>query len=348
MPHMKTVVVGMSGGVDSSVAALLLKNQGYNVVGLFMKNWEEEGPCQAAKEFEDVVKVCDTLQIPYYNVNFVEEYRESVFAQFLADYKAGLTPNPDILCNREIKFKVFLEKALALGADSLATGHYCQLDAHARLLRGSDPDKDQSYFLHAVQQGALRKVLFPIGHLCKKKVRELARQHGLATAEKKDSTGICFIGKRDFRPFLSQFIGMQPGHFETLSGQIVGHHKGAALYTIGQRKGMGLGGEGDAWYVVGKDLSRNVIYVERGANHPALFSNQLLTRDLTWVAESPLSYPFRCTAKIRYRQQDTPCTLHSCGTVLFDEPQRAATPGQSVVFYQKELCLGGGVIFSQN
>jgi tRNA-specific 2-thiouridylase len=341
---MKTVVVGMSGGVDSSVSALLLKNQGYNVIGLFMKNWDEEGPCQAAKEFEDVVRVCETLQIPYYNVNFVEEYRESVFAQFLADYQAGLTPNPDILCNREIKFKVFLEKALTLGADYLATGHYCQLDDQSRLLRGADPDKDQSYFLHAVKQDALRKVLFPIGHLLKKEVRELARQAGLATAEKKDSTGICFIGKRDFKPFLSQFIGTQPGNFETLNGQIVGRHEGAAFYTLGQRKGMGLGGEGDAWYVVGKDLSRNVVHVERGANHPALFKNQLHTQDLTWVAEPPLTYPFRCTAKIRYRQQDTPCILHADGTVQFDEPQRAITPGQSVVFYQQELCLGGGVI----
>lgn len=340
---MKTVVVGMSGGVDSSVSALLLKQQGYRVVGLFMKNWEESGPCRATQEFEDVVRVCDTLQIPYYSVNFVEEYRESVFAQFLADYQAGLTPNPDVLCNREIKFKVFLEKALALGADFLATGHYCRLDPDARLLRGLDPEKDQSYFLHAVKQEAFRKVLFPVGHLPKKEVRALAREHHLATAEKKDSTGICFIGKRDFRPFLSQFLGTKPGPFETLSGEIVGQHEGAAFYTLGQRKGMGLGGEGEAWYVVGKNLERNVVFVERGANHPALFSQELLIKDLTWVAETP-AYPLRCTAKIRYRQQDTPCTLYEDGRVVFDEPQRAATPGQSAVFYQGELCLGGGVI----
>lgn len=340
---MKTVVVGMSGGVDSSVSALLLKQQGYRVIGLFMKNWEEEGPCRATQEFEDVVRVCDTLQIPYYSVNFVEEYRESVFAQFLADYQAGLTPNPDVLCNREIKFKVFLEKALALGADFLATGHYCRLDPDARLLRGLDPEKDQSYFLHAVKQEAFRKVLFPVGHLPKKEVRALAREHHLATAEKKDSTGICFIGKRDFRPFLSQFLGTKPGPFETLSGEIVGQHEGAAFYTLGQRKGMGLGGEGEAWYVVGKNLERNVVFVERGANHPALFSQELLIKDLTWVAETP-AYPLRCTAKIRYRQQDTPCTLYEDGRVVFDEPQRAATPGQSAVFYQGELCLGGGVI----
>ncbi|PIS01928.1 MAG: tRNA 2-thiouridine(34) synthase MnmA [Chlamydiae bacterium CG10_big_fil_rev_8_21_14_0_10_42_34] len=340
---MKTVVVGMSGGVDSSVSALLLKQQGYNVIGLFMKNWEEEGPCKATSEFEDVVRVCQLLDIPYYSVNFVEEYRESVFSQFVADYQAGLTPNPDILCNREIKFKVFLEKALSLGADFLATGHYCRLDDESRLLRGLDPNKDQSYFLHAVKQEAFRKVLFPIGHLEKSEVRNLARQHNLATAEKKDSTGICFIGKRDFRPFLSQYIALKPGNFETLDGTIVGKHDGAAFYTLGQRKGMGLGGEGDAWYVVGKDAARNVVFVERGANHPALFSSALQGRDFTWVAEEP-TYPLRCTAKVRYRQVDTPCTLFESGIVEFDEPQRAVTAGQSVVFYQNDLCLGGAVI----
>ncbi|MBX7066952.1 MAG: tRNA 2-thiouridine(34) synthase MnmA [Parachlamydiales bacterium] len=339
----KTVVVGMSGGVDSSVSALLLKNLGYNVIGLFMKNWEEEGPCPAAKDFEDVVKVCETLQIPYYNVNFVQEYRESVFAQFLADYQAGLTPNPDVLCNREIKFKVFLEKALSLGADYLATGHYCQLDPDGRLLRGKDPDKDQSYFLHAVKREAFQKVLFPIGHLLKQEVRALARDAGLATASKKDSTGICFIGKRDFKPFLSQFLGTKPGPFKTLAGQVVGQHDGAAFYTLGQRKGMGLGGEGDAWYVVAKDLPSNTVFVERGADHPALFCKELQTQNLSWVDREP-AFPLRCTAKVRYRQTDTPCTLHSDGHVLFDEPQRAVTPGQSIVFYQGEYCLGGGII----
>lgn len=343
---MKTVVVGMSGGVDSSVSALLLKQQGFNVIGLFMKNWEEEGPCQATREFEDVVRVCETLQIPYYSVNFVQEYRDSVFAQFLADYQAGLTPNPDVLCNREIKFKVFLEKALNLGADYLATGHYCRLDDEARLLKGLDPDKDQSYFLHAVKQEAFRKVLFPIGHLPKKEVRRLAKEHGLATAEKKDSTGICFIGKRDFKPFLSQYIAIQPGNFETLDGKVVGQHDGAAFYTLGQRKGMGLGGEGDAWFVVGKDPMRNVVFVERGADHPALFCERLTTRDLTWVAEAPLSFPYRCTAKVRYRQEEQPCMLHESGIVTFDIPQRAATPGQFIVFYQGDLCLGGGTILN--
>jgi tRNA-specific 2-thiouridylase len=343
---MKTVVVGMSGGVDSSVSALLLKEAGYRVIGLFMKNWEDspDGPCPAAKDYEDVARVCDRLQIPYYGVNFVEEYRESVFQQFLADYRAGLTPNPDVLCNREIKFKVFLEKALELGADFLATGHYCRLDTEGHLLKGLDPDKDQSYFLHAVKQEALRKVLFPIGHLKKKEVRELARRHGLATAEKKDSTGICFIGKRDFKPFLAQYVALQPGNFETPEGEIVGRHDGAAFYTIGQRKGMGLGGEGEAWYVVGKDLARNVVVVVRGADHPALFSPSLQTRDLTWVAEPPPRYPFACSAKIRYRGPDQACLLHASGRVDFASPQRAITPGQSVVFYQGDLCLGGGII----
>lgn len=343
----KTVVVGMSGGVDSSVSALLLKEQGYEVIGLFMKNWEElseSGHCKASQEYEDVVRVCETLQIPHYSVNFVEEYRDSVFAQFLADYKAGLTPNPDILCNREIKFKVFLDKAIELGADYLATGHYCRTDEEGRLLRGLDPNKDQSYFLHAVKQGAFKKVLFPVGHLPKKEVRELARKHNLSTAEKKDSTGICFIGKRDFKPFLSQYLAIKPGDFQTLKGEVVGRHDGSAFYTLGQRKGMGLGGEGDAWFVVAKDHARNIVFVERGSDHPALYSQELNSRDLTWISQAPTSYPYRCTAKVRYRQEDTPCTLYENGRVVFDEAQRAVTAGQSVVFYDGEVCLGGGVI----
>ena len=342
----KTVVVGMSGGVDSSVSAYLLKNQGYRVIGLFMKNWEEaddNGVCKASREYEDVVKVCQQLEIPYYSVNFVEEYRQSVFDQFLADFKAGLTPNPDILCNREIKFKVFLEKAMALGADFLATGHYCRLDDHSRLLKGTDPDKDQSYFLHAVNQDAFKKVLFPIGHLTKKEVRQIAKSAGLATSEKKDSTGICFIGKRDFKPFLAQYLGTKPGHFETPDGTVVGQHDGAAFYTIGQRRGMGLGGEGEAWFVVGKDQKRNVVIVVRGENHPALFSSELRAHSLTWIGEEP-TLPLQCTARIRYRQKDQSCTLHTDGLVTFDQPQRAVTPGQSIVFYQDDVCLGGGLI----
>ena len=347
----KTVVVGMSGGVDSSVSAALLKEEGFRVIGLFMKNWEEADPngiCQSSKEYEDVARTCDLLQIPHYSVNFVAEYRDRVFASFLEDLKKGLTPNPDILCNKEIKFDVFLQKAFELGADFLATGHYCRLDAEGRLLKGTDPGKDQSYFLHAVKQEAFRKVLFPVGHLPKKEVRDLARKFNLPTSEKKDSTGICFIGKRDFKPFVSQYLGYKPGDFQMLSGEIVGRHDGAAFYTIGQRRGMGLGGEGDAWYVMGKDLERNIVFVERGADHPALFAPSLLASQITWIAEPPPSFPYACTAKIRYRQTDQPCTLHLLDNgrmrVVFDTPQRAITPGQSAVFYQGDLCLGGAKI----
>lgn len=342
----------MSGGVDSSVSALLLKEQGYEVIGLFMKNWEEldeRGVCKASLDYEDVVRVCEQLAIPYYSVNFIEEYRDTVFSHFLADLKRGLTPNPDVLCNREIKFKAFLEKSRKLGADFLATGHYCRLDPETRLLKGSDPSKDQSYFLHAVPQASLKHVLFPVGHLQKKEVRRIAKAHSLATSEKKDSTGICFIGKRDFRPFLEHYLGYQQGEFRTLAGKTVGIHGGAALYTIGQRKGMGLGGEGDAWYVVGKDALRNIVFVERGADHPALYARELIASELTWVAEAPISYPFRCNAKIRYRQPDESCTVYcegECIRVLFDAPQRAITPGQSVVFYAGDVCLGGAVIRS--
>jgi tRNA-specific 2-thiouridylase len=280
-------------------------------------------------------------------VNFVEEYQRQVFDRFLADLRAGLTPNPDVLCNKEIKFKVFLQKARELGADYLATGHYCRTDGEGRLLKGLDPEKDQSYFLHAVTNKALQMTLFPIGHLPKKEVREIARKRGIPTSEKKDSTGICFIGKRDFKPFLSQYISYRKGSFETLSGQVVGEHDGSAFYTIGQRKGMGLGGEGEAWFVVGKDLERNVVFVERGADHPALFSSSLIADGLTWIREVP-EIPFPCTAKVRYRQSDQTCTILSMENgvahVAFEAPQRAATPGQSVVFYQGDLCLGGGVI----
>jgi len=345
-----TVIVGMSGGVDSSVSALLLKQQGYRVVGLFMKNWEETGPdgaCQSSKEYEDVVKVCEELKIPYYSVNFVEEYRQTVFEQFLEDFRAGLTPNPDILCNREIKFKVFLQKAFELGADYLATGHYCRT-RDGRLFKGLDPEKDQSYFLHAVASGSLEKVLFPIGNLTKKEVRVIAREHNLATSEKKDSTGICFIGKRDFKPFLSKFVDSEPGNFETLSGEIVGRHDGVSFYTLGQRKGMGLGGEGDAWYVVGKDLQRNVILVERGADHPALYAKELTAHSPSWIKDPIPSAPYSCRAKIRYRQLDQACTILSLEKgklcVQFDTAQRAITPGQSIVFYDGDECLGGAVI----
>lgn len=350
----KTVVVGMSGGVDSSVTALLLKEEGYHVIGLFMKNWEEtnaEGVCNAQADYEDVAKVCDHLKIPYYSVNFVKEYQEHVFSHFLEELKQGYTPNPDILCNREIKFKFFLEKALELGADFLATGHYCQIgknETGLQLLKGDDPLKDQSYFLYTLQQKALKKVLFPIGHLEKKEVRKIAHAHGLATSLKKDSTGICFIGKRDFKEFLSPYLGFQKGTFETLSGQVIGEHEGMAYYTIGQRKGLKIGGEGEAWFVVGKDPKRNVVFIEQGAEHPALYADRLMATELSWVSGYAPQLPFTCHAKIRYRQGDQACVIESIekdvAEVRFLRPQRAITPRQSIVFYADQICLGGGMI----
>jgi tRNA-specific 2-thiouridylase len=350
----KTVIVGMSGGVDSSVCALLLKQQGFHVIGMFMKNWEEtdeNGICRATRDYEDVIKVCTQLDIPYYSVNFVKEYQEQVFSHFLSELKEGHTPNPDILCNREIKFKAFLNKALSLGATYLATGHYCQkTDAEMpQLLKGSDPTKDQSYFLHALTASALRHVLFPIGHLAKTEVRKIAKEHGLATSEKKDSTGICFIGKRDFKEFTSRYLGYTPGNYETLSGKVVGAHDGIAFYTIGQRKGLGIGGPGEAWFVVGKDAKRNVIFVEQGDDHPSLYRDTLLATDLSWVSSQPPSpLPYLCTAKVRYRQPEQPCIIETLtkerALVRFLHPQRAITPRQSVVFYQSAVCLGGGMI----
>jgi tRNA-uridine 2-sulfurtransferase len=347
---MQTVIVGMSGGVDSSVTALLLKQQGYRVIGLFMKNWEEEGPCPAHLDYEDVVSVCTQLQIPHYAVNFSREYWDEVFVKCLHEYRAGYTPNPDVLCNREIKFKLFFKKALALGADFLATGHYCRkifYEGEWVLGRGVDSEKDQSYFLYTLKSSLLDKVLFPLGGMTKKEVRKEAEKAGLATAKKKDSTGICFIGKRDFKEFLSRYIPNQPGNFETLEGEVVGQHDGIAYYTIGQRRGLGLGGAGEAWYVVEKDISRNVIVVERGEHHPALFQNELIASDVSWIG-SPPSLPFKCTAKVRYRAPDIPCTLspykEGSVRVLFESPQKAITPRQSIVFYQEDLCLGGALI----
>jgi tRNA-specific 2-thiouridylase len=345
----KTVVVGMSGGVDSSVAALLLKEQGYKVIGLFMKNWDEDSPeCTSEEDYQDVTKICEKLDIPYYTINFVKEYWENVFQDFLEEYKKGRTPNPDILCNREIKFKVFYDKAMALGADYLATGHYCQTNQKGELIKGLDPNKDQSYFLYAVQSDVLKNVLFPIGHLEKPEVRRLAEEHDLVTHDKKDSTGICFIGERNFRNFLSSYIKNAQGKFEDLEGNIVGDHQGVPFYTLGQRKGLGLGGPGEPWFVVGKDLRRNVVQVARGLKHPALFSDYLTVTDLSWVTQEP-QYPLKCTAKIRYRQKDQECLIERDKNglkVTFPIPQRAATPGQSVVFYKGNTCLGGGIIDS--
>jgi tRNA-specific 2-thiouridylase len=350
------VIVGMSGGVDSSVCAALLKEEGYNVVGLFMKNWEEfdeHGVCQSSKEYADVVRVCEKLDIPYYSVDFIEEYKNQVFNHFVEEYKLGYTPNPDVLCNREIKFKVFFEKALELGADYLATGHYCQraMDANGNftLEKGADPLKDQSYFLYTIKGEVLAKVLFPIGHLPKTEVRKIAEKYDLATKHKKDSTGICFIGERNFKNFLSNYIVFEDGNFETLDGVVVGRHTGATYYTLGQRKGLGLGGQGEAWFVVGKDIKRNVVVVERGEFHPAMYADCLIASDLSFTGgEFKSALPFRCKAKIRYRQKDQDCTITEIRDgkiyVDFDVPQRAITPRQSIVFYSGNQCLGGAMI----
>lgn len=345
----KTVIVAMSGGVDSSVAALLLKEKGYNVIGLFMKNWEEldaDGVCKSQQDLDDVARVCEQIDIPYYTVNFVEEYRQNVFLEFLAEFQKGYTPNPDILCNREIKFKVLFEKALQMGADFLATGHYCQT-YDGNLLKGEDLSKDQSYFLYTLNSNTLKRVLFPVGNMKKKELRRLAAKHNLVTSAKKDSTGICFIGKRNFKDFLNRYIQYQKGDFETLDGRKVGTHDGVAFYTLGQRKGLGIGGAGDAWFVVGKDVSRNIVFVEQGERHPALYCDELIASNLSWVVEQP-SLPFKCTSKVRYRQEDQPCTIQKIENgkawVVFDLPQRAVTPRQSVVFYDGNICFGGGII----
>lgn len=353
MSTKKTVVVGMSGGVDSSLSALLLKEMGYNVIGLFMKNWEETdalGNCPAHLEYEDVVRVCDQIQIPHFSVNFAKEYWDNVFSHFLHEYSLGFTPNPDILCNREIKFKHLLDKALQLGADYLATGHYCQIgkkEEEYTLLRGFDEGKDQSYFLYTIKEKILKKVLFPIGHLKKEEVRQLAKKYNLATHDKKDSTGICFIGKRNFKDFLGKYLAFTPGNFETPEGKIVGKHDGIAYYTLGQRKGLKIGGPGEAWFVVDKDPIQNKIIVVQGEDHPLLYGNTLTATDISWVGKEP-SFPLKCTAKIRYRQPDASCTVEKEENnrliVHFAKPQKAITPRQSIVFYDKEQCLGGAII----
>jgi len=349
----KKVVIGLSGGVDSAVSALLLKKQGYDVIALFMKNFEDtDGTCPAQQDLDDVALTCKTLKIPFYTVNFVKEYREHVFNEFLADCQKGLTPNPDILCNKQIKFHYFYEKAMELGADYIATGHYCQtekINSTFLLKKGADPNKDQSYFLYAINPDTLRNVLFPIGHLTKPEVRQIAQENDIPVFNKKDSTGICFIGKRNFKQFVSQYIGFTPGDILTVDGKKVGKHDGLAYHTLGQRKGLGVGGEGDAWYVVDKNIEKNEVIIGQGKNHPALFKKILRANDLNWFKE-PSFFPFLCRAKVRYRQIDQPCEIVSIhnGEVIvnFKEPQRAITPGQSIVFYQGEICLGGGKIQS--
>lgn len=351
------IVVGVSGGVDSSVAALLLKQQGERIAGLFMQNWDEDGSgeCRAEDDRRDALAICGRLGVPFYARNFAREYWSGVFEHFLAEYRAGRTPNPDVLCNREIKFKTFLDEARALGAEKIATGHYAQVacrDGRWRLLRGADADKDQSYFLHQLGQEQLAATLFPIGHLPKAEVRRLAREAGLPTALKKDSTGICFIGERDFREFLAQYIPARQGEIRAVDGTVVGEHSGVFFYTLGQREGLHVGGvkgrPAAPWFVVGKDVPANVLIVDQGVDSEWLMSRQLASETAHWVTGAPPGRVFQCSAKTRYRQRDEPCTVSvqedGSVDVRFDAAQRAVTPGQSVVFYQNDECLGGAVI----
>jgi tRNA-specific 2-thiouridylase len=361
-PADKKVIVGMSGGVDSSVAAYVLIQQGYQVEGLFMKNWDEDDGteyCTALTDLADAQQVADTLGITLHTANFAAEYWDRVFEHFIAEYSAGRTPNPDILCNKEVKFRAFLDYAITLGADYIATGHYARRGADqdvagtimAPLLKGIDANKDQSYFLHAVNGRQIARTLFPLGEMEKPAVRAIAAQQKFDNHDKKDSTGICFIGERRFKDFLEQYIPAKPGQIITDNGEIIGHHQGLMFYTIGQRQGLGIGGISDKaespWYVLNKDLEHNQLIVGQGTNHPALFTNALQAEEIHWIVEKP-ALPLRCKAKNRYRQSDQDCWVkeNSSGAieVTFDQPQRAVTPGQSVVFYQEEVRLGGGVI----
>jgi len=364
MSEAGTVIVGMSGGVDSSVAALLLKQQGWKVIGLFMKNWEDDDDseyCSTRQDLIDVAAVCDVIGIELEAVNFSVEYRERVFGEFLREYKAGRTPNPDVLCNAEIKFKAFLDHALTLGADKIATGHYAQVrefQGEQQLLKAEDGNKDQSYFLYRLNQAQLGKTLFPVGHLYKREVRRIAEAAGLPNFAKKDSTGICFIGERPFREFLSRYLPAQPGEIRTLDGdRLVGHHEGLMYHTLGQRKGLGIGGvkgnaddagDHEAWYVAAKDMQKNVLYVVQGHAHPALLGDRLSAADLSWVNGRAPHTHWVYTAKTRYRQPDAPCEVEAVDggrcEIAFAEPQWAVTPGQSVVLYESRVCLGGGVI----
>jgi tRNA-uridine 2-sulfurtransferase len=358
------IVVGMSGGVDSSVAALLLKREGYDVVGLFMKNWEDEDDdeyCSTREDLVDVASVADRIGIELEVVNFSVEYRERVFGEFLREYSAGRTPNPDVLCNAEIKFRAFLDHAIAMGAQRIATGHYAGVRAVSEaggsryeLVKAADRAKDQSYFLHRLTQEQLGRVMFPLATLRKPEVRRIAREANLPVAEKKDSTGICFIGERPFRAFLNRYLPRTPGAMRTPEGRVIGEHIGLAFYTIGQRKGIGIGGmretaaPGEPWYVAAKDMVRNELVVVQGHDHPLLKRSSLVAQDLAWVAGEPPAASRDYAAKTRYRQADAPCRIAGLDAksleVEFDSPQWAVTPGQSVVVYRDEVCLGGGVI----
>jgi tRNA-specific 2-thiouridylase len=356
----KRIVVGMSGGVDSTVAALLLKQQGHDVVGLFMKNWEDDDTaenCTSREDLVDAVAAAERIGIEIEAVNFSAEYKERVFTGFLAEYQAGRTPNPDVLCNAEIKFRAFLDHALTLGADCIATGHYAQLrevDGLHQLLKAEDGTKDQSYFLYRLNQQQLSKTLFPVGGLYKRDVREIARREGLPNHDKRDSTGICFIGERPFREFLNRYLPANPGHIYSLDGRLVGEHMGLMFYTLGQRQGLGIGGarggDGDAWYVVDKDMKRNRLLVVQGRENRALYSNSLTAVNLSWISGAAPHCNWVYGAKARYRQKDAPCAIVGVDearcTIDFAEPQWAVTPGQSVVVYESRVCLGGGIIES--
>ncbi len=352
-------MVGLSGGVDSAVTAWMLKQAGHDVVGVFMKNWEAddlEEDCPIAQDYRDVLAIAEVLGIEVELVNFSREYQDRVFAYFLAEYRAGRTPNPDVLCNAEIKFKAFLDHAMHLGADHIATGHYARLEGESpqrRLLKAVDANKDQSYFLYRLQQHQIARAMFPLGNLSKPQVRELARQAGIPVAEKKDSTGICFIGERPFREFLQRYMPIQPGDMVTPEGRLMGRHQGLMYHTLGQRKGLGIGGvkggtpEGEPWFAAGKNLERNELIVVQGHDHPLLLSKIVRAEDLSWIGAPPLAGR-RYSAKTRYRQQDAACQVaaitDSSLELCFDQAQWAVTPGQSVVLYDGDDCLGGGVI----
>lgn len=353
------VVVGMSGGVDSSVSALLMHQAGHEVIGVFMNNWEEKDPngvCTSERDFADARAVCDHIGIPYYSVNFAKEYQERVFSHFLEEYRKGRTPNPDVLCNREIKFNVFLDFAEKLGAEKLVTGHFANVDqaenGEYRLLRAVDENKDQTYFLYMINQRALSRAMFPVGGLLKSQVRDIARQNGIPVSEKKDSTGVCFIGERNFKQFLSEYLPAQPGDMITTDGKKVGRHDGLMYYTLGQRRGLGIGGSGDGrrWFVVKKDLTDNVLVVEQGEDSPLLYTHESTGSELTWLAGHPPvqdGVPLNCQVRLRHRQPLQNCIITLEKDIVhmhFPEAQRAVTPGQSAVFYDGQVCLGGAIV----